>query len=63
MVGHPFADTPWWSLSEQTRERLREALAEAASGAFVRYEADVVGVGGQVLTIDFSLKLGPPPGE
>lgn len=56
VVGRPFAETPWWGSSAETRDRLRAAIRDAAAGAFVRYEVDVVGVGGRVLTIDFSLK-------
>ena len=54
--GKKFWEAPWWSLSQKTVDRLKDALARAARGEFVRYEVDVAGAGNRVLTIDFSLK-------
>ncbi|MBO6522417.1 MAG: PAS domain-containing protein [Balneolaceae bacterium] len=53
--GLNFADAPWWSLSKEINQQLREAIKKAASGEFIRYDVDVVGVGGKVITIDFSI--------
>ncbi len=53
--GLNFADAPWWSLSEEINQQLRDAIKRAASGEFIRYDVDVVGVGGKVITIDFSI--------
>ncbi|AKJ04454.1 PAS domain S-box-containing protein [Archangium gephyra] len=55
VVGRPFWEARWWTLTPRTQERLRQAIAEASQGRFVRYEADVLGADGQVATIDFSL--------
>ncbi|WP_052517935.1 PAS domain S-box protein [Archangium violaceum] len=55
VVGRPFWEARWWTLTPRTQERLRQAIAEASQGRFVRYEAEVLGDGGQVATIDFSL--------
>jgi PAS domain S-box-containing protein len=38
------------------QEQLREAIATAASGQFVRYEVDIRGVGDSAIAIDFSIK-------
>ncbi|MGD8778502.1 MAG: PAS domain S-box protein [Ignavibacteria bacterium] len=54
--GKYFWDAPWWSLSEEINKQLKDAIKRAANGEFIRYEVDVVGVGGKVITIDFSLK-------
>ena len=54
--GLPFWDAPWWQISEDTQHELKDAIKRAATGEFVRYEVDVQGVGGVVITIDFSLK-------
>ena len=54
-VGRPFWEARWWTLTPRTQNRLREAVAEASQGRFVRYEAEVLGAGEQVATIDFSL--------
>lgn len=56
VVGRPFWDAHWWQVDEATPERLRAAIAEAAAGQFVRYEAVVCGRGMQRTPIDFSLK-------
>ena len=56
VVGKPFWETYWWTISTATQERLQKAIAQAAQGEFVRYEVEVLGAGGQVATIDFSLK-------
>ncbi|HAX75444.1 MAG TPA: hypothetical protein DCY88_06365 [Cyanobacteria bacterium UBA11372] len=39
-----------------TQQQLRDAIALAASGEFVRYEVDIRGEGKTIATIDFSLK-------
>jgi PAS domain S-box-containing protein len=57
VIGRPFWETPWWRISPQTQERLKEAIAQVANkGEFVRYEVDLRGAGDSVATIDFSLK-------
>lgn len=56
IVNRPFWEARWWTISPQTQEQLRRAIARAAAGEFVRYEVDVLGVGDTVATIDFSLK-------
>jgi PAS domain S-box-containing protein len=56
IAGRPFWEARWWSLCAQTQERLKAAIASAASGEFVRYEVDVLGAGDRVVTIDFSIK-------
>jgi two-component system, NtrC family, sensor kinase len=56
VTGRPFWEIRWWSLSLQTQERLKAAIALAAAGEFVRYEVDVLGAGDRVVTIDFSIK-------
>ncbi|MEZ2226984.1 PAS domain S-box protein [Microcoleus sp.] len=56
IVGKPFWETPWWDISPEVKQRVREAVAKAAGGEVVRYEAEVLVTGGFVTTIDFSLK-------
>ncbi|MDF5728982.1 MAG: PAS domain S-box protein, partial [Rhizonema sp. PD38] len=56
VVGLPFWETLWWTLSTKTQEQLQTAVACAAAGEFVRYEIDIRGAGEQVATIDFSIK-------
>jgi PAS domain S-box-containing protein len=56
VVGHPFWETPWWDISPGVRDRLRDAVGEAAGGRLVRYEVDLLGPDGTVRTFDFSLK-------
>lgn len=54
--GRPFWETYWWTYSESAQTALKEAIARAALGEFVRYEVDVRGTGDRLATIDFSLK-------
>ncbi len=56
VVGKPFWETPWWQISSEVQQQVREAVAKAATGEVVRYEADVLLAGGVVATVDFSLK-------
>ncbi|MDX2232268.1 MAG: PAS domain S-box protein [Leptolyngbyaceae cyanobacterium bins.349] len=55
-IGRPFWDVRWWTISAETQHQLREAIARAAGGEFVRYEVEVLGIGATTTTIDFSLK-------
>lgn len=54
--GMKFWDTPWWSISDEVKNQMREAIEAAASGEFVRYDVDNQGADGTVLTVDFSLR-------
>ncbi|NEO70350.1 PAS domain S-box protein [Moorena sp. SIO3H5] len=56
IVGKPFWQIPWWTQSTQTENRLKDAIAQAATGEFVRYQGSVLGLQGQVITMDFSVK-------
>lgn len=56
IVGTPFCETLWWQISPEAQQQVREAIALAATGEVVRYEADVLVAGGAVVTVDFSLK-------
>src|SRR6476619_2922968 len=53
VVGRPFVDTPWWSHAPELQQRLREAIAEAGRGGFVRFGATHVSADGAVHTVDF----------
>ncbi|MEG5138189.1 MULTISPECIES: PAS domain S-box protein [unclassified Microcoleus] len=55
-VGTQFADNLWWQISPESKQKIEAAIASAAAGEFVRYEADVLVAGGAVMTVDFSLK-------
>lgn len=56
VINRPFWEARWWTISAKTQEQLKAAIARAAQGEFVRYEVDVLGAGGRVATIDFSLR-------
>ncbi len=55
-VGHPFWNLKCWTISPETQERLKRAIAQAAAGNIVRYEEDILAPDDTVVTIDFSLK-------
>ena len=56
IIGRPFWEARWWTISAETQNQLKDAIRQAAAGEFVRYEVDVLGAGDTVATIDFSLK-------
>lgn len=55
VIDRPFWEAHWWQASPETRTQLQAAIAQAASGEFVRYQVDVLGAGDRVATIDFSI--------
>ena len=56
VLNRPFWEAKWWTISEETQAQLKNAIALAAQGEFVRYEVDVLGAEDKIITIDFSLK-------
>ncbi|QFS46146.1 PAS domain S-box protein [Nostoc sphaeroides] len=56
VINRPFWEAHWWTISPQIKEKLKQAIAHAAQGEFVRYEVDVLGANNRVATIDFSLR-------
>ncbi len=56
VVGEPFWQARWWTLSSKTQRRLQDSIDQAAQGQFIRYEVDVLGSHNRIATIDFSLK-------
>jgi len=56
IVGHPFWEARWWTISSKTQDKLKQAIATASRGEFVRYEVDIKGASNAVITIDFSIK-------
>lgn len=55
VVGKKFDTLSWWTHSKAVRERMHEALEQAAAGKNVRYETEVRGDDG-LRVIDFSAK-------
>ncbi len=63
IIGRPFWQMQWWDdpsgIDQQIQEafvqRLFRGIAAAAKGEFVRYEANVLGRGGIVVTLDIAL--------
>lgn len=39
VIGHPFADTPWWNFYPASQQQLRVAIARASEGETARFEA------------------------
>jgi len=56
VAGQPLWNARWWDRDGTTELRLRDAVARAAAGEFVRFEAEVGGIGQSRTVIDFSLK-------
>ena len=55
MIGKSFWDAPWWH-TEQLQQQVKDAIATAAGGQFVRYEVEFPNPSGGVTIADFSLK-------
>lgn len=56
IVNRPFWEARWWRGNENRVRQLKEAIARAARGEFIRYEAELQGAGDKTAMIDFSLK-------
>jgi PAS domain S-box-containing protein len=54
-IGRPFWEAPCWSYDRAVQQQLQHAIARAAQGEFVRYEVTLLGAGGRLVPIDFSL--------
>ena len=55
LIGRPFWDCYWWSFDPATQDRLRDAVARAAEGERIRYDAEIRVVGDGRLWIDFQI--------
>lgn len=55
VIGRKFWECSWWSYDTEVMERLERAVAQAAKGAIMRYDAQVRLAGGALTTIDFML--------
>ena len=55
LVGRCFWDAPWWH-SPQLQNQLKDAITQAASGQFIRYEVQFPNASGDLRITDFSLK-------
>ena len=57
--GQPFWTTFWWQVSEDINATLRESIARAAKGEFVRWDAEIFGRSGGAETIIIDASLCP----
>ncbi len=57
VIGKPFWETFWWTVTPQTQADLRDAIARAARGEFVRYDVEVFArkSGKEIMVMDFTL--------
>jgi PAS domain S-box-containing protein len=55
VVGLPFWNAPWFTNTPGASEAVRDGVARAAAGEFVRYEAPLQRPSGEVTTFDISL--------
>ncbi len=55
VIGQPFWETPWWAHSPALQLQLQQAIARAATGQLVRFEAQHFLKNGSYITVDFSL--------
>ncbi|MCR9111522.1 MAG: PAS domain-containing protein [Rhodobacteraceae bacterium] len=55
VIGMPLWDASWWLHDPDEVARVKEAVARAAAGETVRYDAQIAAGGGRLRTIDFNL--------
>lgn len=56
VIGKPVWETPWWvNAGDAVLARLKDAVASAATGVFVRYDVTLPALDGSHHTFDFSL--------
>ncbi|MGE4299699.1 MAG: cache domain-containing protein [Desulfovibrionaceae bacterium] len=56
MRGRLFWNTPWWGVSAEEKELLRQAVSAASHGVTTRLEVGHTAQDGSMRTVDFSLK-------
>jgi len=56
VIGRPFWETVWWMHAPAQQQRVREAVARAATGEVVRFETSHARPDGSLRYIDFSVK-------
>ncbi|HNC45356.1 MAG TPA: PAS domain S-box protein, partial [Acidobacteriota bacterium] len=56
VINQPVWETAWFSHSIQVQEELKQAVQQARQGEFIRYEVEVMAAGGQIRTVDLSIK-------
>lgn len=62
VINRPFWQAPWWGNYTEDRpltpkqQYLKDAIARAAQGEFIRYEVEVYGRNNAIAIIDFSIK-------
>lgn len=56
VIGRPFWETAWWTHSAELQEQLKRAVATAAAGELVRFNANHEDADGKLHHVDFSLK-------
>jgi PAS domain S-box-containing protein len=57
--GKPFWTTFWWQVSEEVNQTLRDSIARAAQGEFVRWDTSIYGRAGGKETIIIDASLSP----
>jgi len=55
VIGRPLWETHWWDVGEDEQRKVREAVARAARGEFVRYEFEARAAGDARITVDFTI--------
>lgn len=58
VIGKPFWECFWWTVSRKAQEDVRDAVARAARGETIRYDVEIYGKksGTETIIIDFTLR-------
>ncbi len=56
LKGMKFWETPWWTHSKELQDKLQSSINEAVKGNATHFDADHIGVNGQRIFVDFSIR-------
>ncbi len=56
IINCPLWETSWWADSAANQEQLTQAIATAATGKLVRYDAEIQGEGDEIANIDLTIQ-------
>ncbi len=56
LLNIPFWLTPWWTHSEEVREKIHNSILMAKQGQFVRFDISLRTFEGKIIFLDFSIK-------
>ncbi|MBD2212967.1 PAS domain S-box protein [Nostoc linckia FACHB-104] len=56
VINRPLWETNWLTVAPADQNNLKQAIARAAQGEFIRYEVEIFNADEQIVTVDFSIR-------